>query len=71
MQENIKISTCYWMCFVSLIPIVGLAYLIACSANKDINKRNLARALLILRGSVLTLGILLAICVILAFDALL
>ena len=58
------------MCFISLIPIIGLGYDIVCSSSNDQNKRNLARALLLLRICVLTLGISSFLVLILSLDVL-
>ncbi|MBR3751031.1 MAG: hypothetical protein IKK58_04595 [Clostridia bacterium] len=71
MQSSpLKTSTCFWMCFISIIPIVGLGYVIACSANTDEGKRNLARALLLLKISLLLLGVTSFAVLILSLDVL-
>ena len=66
----LKISTCFWMCFISLIPIVGLGYDIVFSSCNHPAKRNLARALLLLRLTVILLGISSFLVIIFSLDLL-
>lgn len=70
-QEVLSISGSFWCVFISIFPVVGLGYILYMStASKNKAKRNLARALLILRATVLVFGTLSAIGVIWLLDTL-
>ena len=52
-----RISAFFWCAFIALFPVAGLAYLIVRAIyEKNGSMRNMARALLLLRGAVLFFG---------------
>lgn len=52
-----RISAFFWCAFIALFPVAGLAYLIVRAMyEKNSSLRNMARALLLLRGAVLFFG---------------
>lgn len=52
-----RISAFFWCAFIALFPVAGLAYLIVRAMyEKNGSMRNMARALLLLRGAVLFFG---------------
>ncbi len=67
-QPNLKISTAFWCLFISMFPVVGLIYLIVTACSKQINKRNLARGLLLFRASIAVFGALSIAGIILILD---
>ena len=68
-QDNsVKISSVFWSGFISVFPVVGLIYLIAASCSGDKNRRNIARGLLLLRGSLAVLAVMLFGVVFLLLD---
>ena len=55
--ETPRISAFFWCAFIALFPVAGLAYLIVRAIyEKNGSMRNMARALLLLRGAVLFFG---------------
>ena len=55
--ETPRISAFFWCAFIALFPVAGLAYLIVRAMyEKNSSLRNMARALLLLRGAVLFFG---------------
>lgn len=55
--ETPRISAFFWCAFIALFPVAGLAYLIVRAMyEKNSSMRNMARALLLLRGAVLFFG---------------